>query len=159
MTPYAPRAVRVVADTNIVVSGLLWEGGPPRRLIDAAFAGEIELYTSAVLLDELADVLTRAKFARKLSASALSAEQLVWRYARLAKRIRPDTVERVVPGDPDDDHVLACAFAANVELINLRRPPPACTRQLPGDPHRESRDRHHPHRTTPVTFKARRRTC
>ena len=72
MTPYAPRAVRVVADTNIVVSGLLWEGGPPRRLIDAAFAGEIELYTSAVLLDELADVLTRAKFARKLSASALS---------------------------------------------------------------------------------------
>ena len=117
MTPYAPRAVRVVADTNIVVSGLLWEGGPPRRLIDAAFAGEIELYTSAVLLDELADVLTRAKFARKLSASALSAEQLVWRYARLAKRIRPDTVERVVPGDPDDDHVLACAFAANVELI------------------------------------------
>jgi len=48
--------MRVVADTNIVVSGLLWKGNP-RRLLDAARDGTIDLFTSAVLLTELEDVL------------------------------------------------------------------------------------------------------
>ncbi len=109
--------MRVVADTNTVVSGLLWDVGSPRQLIDAAFAGKLDLYTSPVLLDELADVLSRAKFDRKITASTLSAEQLVWRYARLARRVVPDVVERVVQSDPDDDHVIAGALAANADLI------------------------------------------
>jgi uncharacterized protein len=109
--------VRVVADTNTVVSGLLWDVGSPRLLIDAAFAGKLDLYTSPVLLDELVDVLSRAKFDRKITASTFSAEQLVWRYARLAHRVVPDVVERVVQSDPDDDHVIACAVAANADLI------------------------------------------
>ena len=108
--------MRVVADTNTTISGFLWEG-PPRQLIDAAFAAKIELYTSAFLLAELADVLAREKFARKLSVSGLTTEQLVLRYARLATPIRPITIEHVVPDDPDDDHVLACARAANAEII------------------------------------------
>lgn len=109
--------MRVVADTNTVVSGLLWDVGSPRQLIDAAFAAELDLYTSPILLDELADVLSRAKFVRKITASTFSAEQLVWRYARLAHRVVPTVVERIVQSDPDDDHVIACALAANADLI------------------------------------------
>jgi hypothetical protein len=45
----------VVADTNIVVSGLLWQGNP-RRVLDAARDGIIELFTSTSLIAELADV-------------------------------------------------------------------------------------------------------
>jgi putative PIN family toxin of toxin-antitoxin system len=52
--------MRVVADTNIVVSGLLWRGGP-RQILDAARDGVIELFTSGALLDELEEVLTREK--------------------------------------------------------------------------------------------------
>ncbi len=37
---------RLVLDTNTVISGLLWNG-PPRRLLDAALDGAVELYTSA----------------------------------------------------------------------------------------------------------------
>ncbi len=47
--------MRVVADTNLVVSGLLWQG-PPRRLLDLARERKITLCTSATLLAELADV-------------------------------------------------------------------------------------------------------
>jgi len=46
--------MRVVADTNIVVSGLLWRGNP-RRVLDAAREAAIELFTSAILLTELED--------------------------------------------------------------------------------------------------------
>ena len=80
--------MRVVADTNTVVSGLLWTGAP-RALLDAARIAQISLYTSAALLEELSDVLPRAQFARRLSASKMSVERLVRRYARLAQRVGP----------------------------------------------------------------------
>jgi predicted nucleic acid-binding protein len=41
--------VRIVADTNTVVSGLLWQGAP-RRLIDASRAQQLTLITSPALL-------------------------------------------------------------------------------------------------------------
>jgi len=57
--------MQVVADTNIVVSGLLWRGNP-RQILDAARDGIIGLFTSAMLLEELEDVLSREKFAALL---------------------------------------------------------------------------------------------
>ncbi len=50
--------MRVVADTNVVVSGLLWHG-PSRRILDLARAKTLELSTSAELISELRDVLER----------------------------------------------------------------------------------------------------
>lgn len=55
--------LRLVLDTNIVVAGLLWNG-PPRRLIEWAIEGKaVELFSSPVLLDELAHTLGYSKFA------------------------------------------------------------------------------------------------
>ena len=53
--------MRGVADTNIVISGLLWHG-PPRDVLDAARAGDLSLSTTGVLLAELQDVLVRPTF-------------------------------------------------------------------------------------------------
>lgn len=47
--------VRLVIDTNTAVSGLLWNSGPPARLIDAAETGRITLASSTALLPELQD--------------------------------------------------------------------------------------------------------
>src|SRR5262245_46307089 len=41
------RPMRAVADTNVVVSGLLWYG-PSRQVLDLARSGEIKLFTSAL---------------------------------------------------------------------------------------------------------------
>jgi putative PIN family toxin of toxin-antitoxin system len=107
--------VRLVLDTNTVVSGLLWDN-TPSRLIDAGLQGHIELFTSQVLLLEPEDVLPRRKLARRVAASGLSVAQLVARYALLAQSVSPAAIESVSV-DPDDDHVLACALAAQVDLI------------------------------------------
>lgn len=106
----------MVADTNIVVSGLLWTGGP-RLLLDAARAGVIELVTSPVLLEELAEVLQRPKFDDRLRQAQVSALEVSEDYAALATIVNPETIEPVISADPDDDHVLACAIAAIAELI------------------------------------------
>ena len=65
---------------------------------------------------ELEDVLPRRKLAHRVAASGLSVAQLVARYALLAQSISPAAIKRVSE-DPDDDHVLACALAAQAGLI------------------------------------------
>jgi putative PIN family toxin of toxin-antitoxin system len=108
--------MRVVVDTNTVVSGLLWYGAP-RHVLDEARSGTIELFTSAVLLAELEDVLHREKFAKRLATVGLSPSDLVVGYAALATVIEPTPISPVILADPDDDDVLACAVAAHAEVV------------------------------------------
>ena len=108
--------MRVVADTNTVVSGLLWHGNP-RRVLEAARAGTLQLYTSASLLAEFEEVLQRPKFAQRLSQVGITSHTLVMGYAALATLIEPAVIEPVIIADPDDDAVLACAVAARADAI------------------------------------------
>ena len=78
--------MRLVLDTNTVVSGLLWST-KPSLLIEAALQGRIEIFTSQTLLLELEDVLPRRKLARRVSASGFTIAQLTARFALLAKSI------------------------------------------------------------------------
>ncbi len=105
-----------VADTNTVISGLLW-GGAPRQLLDAARRGEVLLLTSPELLAELGDVLSRPKFAKRLEVAGVTAAELVTGYAALAQVVRIPAVEPVIADDPDDDVVLATAVTAGAEVI------------------------------------------
>jgi len=106
--------MRLVLDTNTVVSGLLWAGAP-RHLLDAARAGQVTLHTTLVLLTELDDVLRRPKFATRLNAAGVTAPTLVVGYAALATLVAPAPIAPVVLADPDDDAVLACAVSQQSE--------------------------------------------
>ncbi len=108
--------MRIVADTNTVVSGLLWSG-PPQQLINAAREKRITLYSSLALAAEFAEVIGREQFARRIRAAKLSAAELVADYARLANLVVPADINPAVADDPDDDQILACALAANVDAI------------------------------------------
>lgn len=107
--------MRLVLDTNVVASALLW-GGVPRLLLQAGREKRIELFTSTAILAELTDILGRRKFGKKIAASALTIDQIVDRYAALADLVRPAPTPRIAP-DPDDDVVIGTALAAKADLI------------------------------------------
>ncbi len=108
--------MRLVLDTNIVVSGLIW-GGVPRWLLDLGRDDQVTLFTSSVLLDELADVLGRDKFTALLTSQGITPAFLMQRYGMLAKLVKPQPIERIVPSDADDDAVIATALAAQADVI------------------------------------------
>ena len=90
--------MRLVLDTNVVASAMLW-GGSPKLLLQARREKRVELYTSTPLLAELlADILGRRKFEKKIAASLLTVEQLMDRYAELAQVVRPTPTPRIVSG-------------------------------------------------------------
>lgn len=110
--------MRVVADTNTVVSAFLW-GGPPKAVLDAAREQRIQLFTSPALLAELEEVLGRLKFAERLARIESTPATLLRQYRALIGIVRPTVIPRA-SRDPDDDQVLACALAADAELIVSR---------------------------------------
>ena len=108
--------MRLVLDTNVVVSAVVW-GGVPYQLLQAAVAGTVDLYTSPVLLNELRGVLARPHLAERLVRQRSNVDQALEFYARLCHSVEPQHTPRVVPNDPDDDHVVAAAVEAKAHLI------------------------------------------
>jgi len=107
--------VRLVLDTNIIVSGLIW-GGVPRQLLELGRNDQVTFFTSSVLLDELAGILEREKFAALLASQNITPAFLMQRYGMLAGLVKPQPIERTVR-DVDDDAVIATALAARADLI------------------------------------------
>jgi putative PIN family toxin of toxin-antitoxin system len=70
-----------------------------------------------VLLAELLDVLSHSKFATRLSQAGLTPQGFVDDLRRLAVVVPPTDVQRVVPTDPDDDHVIAAAITSQADVI------------------------------------------
>ena len=93
------------------------EGAAP-ALDRLAIEGQaVELYSSPVLLDELAQTLGYSKFAARIENFASSIAVLVAQYTALVWLVAPVSVPRIVANDADDDHVIAAAVAAGAELI------------------------------------------
>lgn len=109
--------MRIVLDTNVVLSALLWRGTPYQLLTTLRAQSEYQLFSSPVLLEELAGVLTRTTITPRLALIKQSAQSVLADYSAAVTSVEPLEVPRVVPADPDDDHVLACALAARADLI------------------------------------------
>jgi len=78
---------------------------------------DISFYTSRALLDELADVLSRKKLAKTISAIPATPASLLRHYQGFAHVVQPRIIRRVVMSDPDDDQVIAAAIAARADFI------------------------------------------
>lgn len=62
-------------------------------------------------------MLTREKFNRQLEARGLTALNIFNGYASLTEVVVPALIPPTILADPDDDHVLACAIAAQADYI------------------------------------------
>lgn len=108
--------MRIVLDTNIVVSALLWRGANYRLLEAIRSASDALLVASAPLIEELADVLDRPHCASRYALIGKTPAQVIADYLEAVALVEPANITpRSV--DPDDDMVLATALAGAADLI------------------------------------------
>ena len=113
--------IRVVLDTNVIVSAYLNENGQPFRILKLALAGAIDLYASEQILEEYKELLQRKSYPMDARRAALLLKKL-----RGASTLVRPAIKLSETTDPDDNIFLECAQAAKAEYLvtgNLRHFP------------------------------------
>jgi len=112
--------MRVVIDTNVLVSSLLSGTGAPAAVLQLALRGQLELIFSPQTLEEYWRVLHYSKIQKRLSNLGISMETTEQALRSLVE------ISHVVPGkervdiiadDPSDNAFLACAIEGKADLI------------------------------------------
>ena len=104
--------MKVVADTNVLVSALIFPGGLPEAFYRLALEGRVELVTSRPLLAELGRALTE-----KFGWEAERAEEAVGQVVRLTEVAAPREALSEIEADPADNRVLETAAEGRVGAI------------------------------------------
>jgi putative PIN family toxin of toxin-antitoxin system len=109
---------RIVLDTNVLISAILF-GGKPRKVLDLVISGSVDCTLSIAILDELRDVLQRPKFGFPADVCLHITEELHGICDIISPSVRVDAIR----SDPDDNRILECAVEAHAHYI------------VSGDPH------------------------
>ena len=103
--------MRVILDTNVLVSGVFWRG-PARRILELWMKGSLEVFVSLALLEEYEEVLNEIE-SKRASGLAEGWRMFVAEHATLVHASKVYKICR----DPDDDEVLNCAAAARADFV------------------------------------------
>ena len=106
--------MRIVLDTNVLVSALIAGSGPPGRVLAAIRRERLTLVTSEAQLAELRNVLTRDRLRPYLRSE--DAEDLM-RNLEVTGEVAADLPDVDASPDPDDNPILATAIAGRADLI------------------------------------------
>jgi len=109
--------MKIVLDTNVVISGFLIPNGPPGVIIDLWGEGKLTVVVCQALIEEYLEVLLRPKFKKvgtiierqDLCMELLSLENSIFVYPRFRLN--------VIESDPEDNRVLECAVEGGVQYI------------------------------------------
>lgn len=114
--------MRVVLDTNILISCCWKPGGNEHRVVEMVCSGQISGFVSNALIAEYREVSARRKFAAKQECFARTTERLI-----AACQVVQVKTRCTVCIDPDDNMVLECAKDADGQYVitgNIQHFPP-----------------------------------
>jgi uncharacterized protein len=109
--------VKVVLDTNVLVSALLKRDSVPGRILQGVWNGSLELLLSAPLHQELVSVLQYPKIRRRLAAQAADVGLFMELLPFFTTSVTLVEVSAPRPRDEDDWMVLATLVAGHGDWL------------------------------------------
>lgn len=101
--------MRIIIDTNVALSGLLW-GGPPNQILKWGRDRVIRILACEKTVDELKRVLQYDKFSNRLSVLQTSPQQAMAYFLNLVSFVPdPESIPNIIKADPSDNLFLALA--------------------------------------------------
>jgi putative PIN family toxin of toxin-antitoxin system len=104
--------IRVVLDTNVIVSAYLNEDGMPFLILKLVLAGSVQLYVSTPILAEYQELLLRKSY----PLDRRRAKLLLKKIRAASSMVNPPASKPLTP-DPDDSMFLECAQAAKADYL------------------------------------------
>jgi uncharacterized protein len=104
--------LRIVLDTNVLVSGLLSPFGPPGEIVRLASGGLVSLCLDARIVAEYREVLSRPRFAFDPESVASLMDYLVSNGEMVASEPLPGRLP-----DPDDEPFLEVSIAGEADCL------------------------------------------
>lgn len=108
--------IRITVDTNVLVSATFWYGAS-YRIIELVEQGKVELVLSEAIIQEFSAVLEYEEIKKKIVNKRLLMLRTVEKLVFMSKIIAPVIRIAVVKEDPDDDKILECAVAGDVNYL------------------------------------------
>jgi hypothetical protein len=105
--------LKVVFDTNVIVSAALYEKSLPALLLSLGLEDKVRFFVSPALLNEYEEVLKRPRF--KLGHREIT--ELMRKINRKALIVTPTKRLKIIKVDEPDNRVLECAIKANADFI------------------------------------------
>ena len=106
--------LRVVLDTNVLVSGLAYPGSVPGRIVGIWRQGGLDVVLSRYILDEMVRVLPRLS---RIHLSSSDIRDLADSLMFLADIVEPDAEQDSSLRDPADQQVLATLRASKADYL------------------------------------------
>lgn len=109
--------LRVVLDTNVLVSGLIGRAGPPRQLLDAWLEGSYILVSSLYQVQELNHVLSYPRISGHLTLTGPELDAILAAVLSEAEIVEGELDLAGATRDPKDDPLLAAALLGKVDYL------------------------------------------
>jgi len=114
------KKLRVVLDTNVLISGILWDG-KPAEIIRKAENEEIKVIISDQILEELEGVLKRPYFKKNFENMDKRIREIQIKLIKIFEGpIEPDEDLGVIEKDQSDNRILECAVEGEAEFVISR---------------------------------------
>lgn len=104
--------MKVVIDTNIYLSGLIFSDSNPALILDFAQKRKFELYCSDFIIREI-----RRNLVIKFGYNEMVAEQFIEEILKITKIIIPRRKIDIIKVKKDDNRILECALAAKADYL------------------------------------------
>ena len=109
--------MRVVLDTNVLVSALLNHEGLPARILQFVYDGSLTLILSEPLLEELHEVLLYPKIRKRLDASSIDVPRFIELLRFFATLVETKVADAPTVRDPDDRELLAALIQGPADWL------------------------------------------
>lgn len=115
--------MKVVLDTNIIVSATIVEHGHSNQIIEAWLKEKIDLLVSPAIIEEIEDVLTRPRIVRQQWMNPEKVQEFIVLLKTVALSTPGRLKLKAVTSDPDDDKFIVAGVEGGADYI------------VSGDPH------------------------
>ena len=111
----ADKEIKIVSDTNVVISAAVSSDGNPAEIFELLLLGKIKNFTSDEIINEIKEVMEREKIRSRLTL--YNRRFIIDNFEKFSVKIIPKIKNDIIKEDPKDNKFLDCAVSANTGYI------------------------------------------